>query len=171
MADIKAAQESIDAWTESSSHLEEGSGEWNLYQTSIDAARNRQADAIKELSENEDQLIINLGDYADVIGDLETQLDSGSLNDEDTKNARELLQLYKARYEYTQLMIDSIQKLNGTYKENLTVLQQIDREYGGGYSDGTAADLNRTQEQKNFRVFSHSLSIDDQKIVNSDAFK
>ena len=171
MADIKAAQESIDAWTESSSHLEEGSGEWNLYQTSIDAARNRQADAIKELSENEDQLIINLGDYADVIGDLETQLDSGSLNDEDTKNARELLQLYKARYEYTQLMIDSIQKLNGTYKENLTVLQQIDREYGGGYSDGTAADLNRTQEQKNFREFSHSLSIDDQEIVNSDAFK
>ena len=171
MADIKAAQESIDAWTESSSHLEEGSGEWNLYQTSIDAARNRQADAIKELSENEDQLIINLGDYADVIGDLETQLDSGSLNDEDTKNARELLQLYKARYEYTQLMIDSIQKLNGTYKENLTVLQQIDREYGGGYSDGTAADLNRTQEQKNFRVFSHSLSINDQEIVNSDAFK
>ena len=157
MADIKAAQESIDAWTESSSHLEEGSGEWNLYQTSIDAARNRQAGAIKELSENEDQLIINLGDYADVIGDLETQLDFGSLNDEDTKNARELLQLYKARYEYTQLMIDSIQKLNGTYQETRTVLQQIDKTYGGGYSDGIAADLNRTQEQKNFRVFSHSL--------------
>ena len=170
MADIKAAQESIDAWTESSSHLEEGSGEWNLYQTSIDAARNRQAGAIKELSENEDQLIINLGDYADVIGDLETQLDSGSLNDEDTKNARELLQLYKARYEYTQLMIDSIQKLNGTYQETRTVLQQIDKTYGGGYSDGIAADLNRTQEQKNFRVFSHSLDTDDQEIVNSDAF-
>ncbi|MDE5717875.1 MAG: hypothetical protein K2I53_09735, partial [Lachnospiraceae bacterium] len=171
LAEIKAAEESIDAWTESSSHLEEGSDEWNLYQSSIETARNRQTEAIKKLSENEDQLIINLGGYSDVIGDLETYLDSGDLNDEDTKNAKELLRLYKARYEYTQLMIDSIQKLNGTYKENLTVLQQIDREYGGGYSDGTAADLNRTQEQKNFREFSHSLSIDDQEIVNSDAFK
>ena len=171
MADIKATQEEIDTWTKYRNAVEEGSDDWNVYQSNIDFAQSRQTDAIKKLSENEDQLIINLGDYADVIGDLETQLDSGSLNDEDTKNARELLQLYKARYEYTQLMIDSIQKLNGTYKENLTVLQQIDREYGGGYSDGTAADLNRTQEQKNFRVFSHSLSIDDQEIVNSDAFK
>ncbi len=171
MADIKATQEEIDTWTKYRNAVEEGSDDWNVYQSNIDFAQSRQTDAIKKLSENEDQLIINLGGYADVIGDLETYLDSGDPNDEDTKNARELLRLYKARYEYTQLMIDSTQKLNGTYQETRTVLQQIDKTYGGGYSDGTAADLNRTQEQKNFRVFSHSLSINDQEIVNSDAFK
>lgn len=171
MADFQTSQQQIEKWTSYRDKSKEGSGAWNIYQKKIDSAQNRQTDALQALSGNEDQLIINLGKYADNMEYLAEQLSSGDLTDSQTKTAEEQLAKWKSLYEYTQLMIDSIQKLNGTYKENLTVLQQIDREYGGGYSDGTAADLNRTQEQKNFREFSHSLSIDDQEIVNSDAFK
>ncbi len=83
MADIKATQEEIDTWTKYRNAVEVGSDDWNVYQSNIDFAQSRQTDAIKKLSENEDQLIINLGGYADVIGDLETYLDSGDPNDED----------------------------------------------------------------------------------------
>ena len=171
MDEVQAYQKEIDKWTSYRDKMPEGSGAWNIYQKKADSAMKRQTDAMQTLSEMEDQLTINLGKYADNIEYLEEHLDSGRLADSQTKTTKEQLAKWKSLYEYTQLMIDSTQKLNGTYKENLTVLQQIDREYGGGYSDGTAADLNRTQEQKNFREFSHSLSIDDQEIVNSDAFK
>ena len=171
MDEVQAFQKKIDKWTSYRDKMPEGSGAWNIYQKKADSAMKRQTDAMQTLSEMEDQLTINLGKYADNIEYLEEHLDSGRLTDSQTKTAKEQLAKWKSLYEYTQLMIDSTQKLNGTYQETRTVLQQIDKTYGGGYSDGTAADLNRTQEQKNFRVFSHSLSINDQEIVNSDAFK
>lgn len=169
--DIQASQQEIEKWTSYRDKMDEGSGAWNIYQQKIDSAQNRQTDAIDALSEKEDQLVINLGRYADNMEYLEEQLASGSLTDSQTKTAQDQLAKWKSLYEHTQLMIDSVQKLNGTYKETHTVLQQIDKEYGGGYSDGIAADLNRSQEQKNFREFSHSLNSDDQQIVNSEAFK
>ncbi len=171
MDEVQAYQKEIDKWTSYRDKMPEGSGAWNIYQKKADSAMKRQTDAMQTLSEMEDQLTINLGKYADNIEYLEEHLDSGKLTDSQTKTAKEQLAKWKSLYEYTQLMIDSTQKLNGTYKETPTILQQIDKTYGGGYSDGIAADLNRTQEQKNFRVFSHSLNIDDQEIVNSDAFK
>ncbi len=171
MEDIQASQQQIEEWTKYRDAVEDGSDAWNIYQSNIDSAQNRQTDAIDALSEKEDQLVINLGRYADNMEYLEEQLASGDLTDSQTKTAQDQLAKWKSLYEHTQLMIDSVQKLNGTYKETHTVLQQIDKEYGGGYSDGIAADLNRSQEQKNFREFSHSLNSDDQQIVNSEAFK
>ena len=170
MDEVHAFQKEIDKWTSYRDKMPEGSGAWNIYQEKADSALKRQTGAMQKLSDMEDQLTINLGKYADNIEYLEEHLASGDLTDSQTKTAREQLAKWKSLYEYTRLMIDSTRKLNGTYQETRTVLQQIDKTYGGGYSDGTAADLNRTQEQKNFRVFSHSLNTDDQEIVNSDAF-
>ena len=66
---------------------------------------------------------------------LEEQLASDNLTDSQTKTAQEQLGKWKSLYENTQLMIDTIQKLNGTYEDPLTTLQQIDDKYGGGRSD------------------------------------
>ena len=171
MEDIQASQQQIEEWTKYRDAVEEGSDAWNIYQSNIDSAQNRQTDAIDTLSEKEDQLVINLGKYADNMEYLEEQLASDNLTDSQTKTAQEQLAKWKSLYENTQLMIDTIQKLNGTYEEPLTALQQIDDKYGGGRSDAPSSDSGRTQEEKNFRKFSHYLNSDDQQIVNSEAFK
>ena len=171
MEDIQASQQQIEEWTKYRDAVEEGSDAWNIYQSNIDSAQNRQTDAIDTLSEKEDQLVINLGKYADNMEYLEEQLASDNLTDSQTKTAQEQLAKWKSLYENTQLMIDTIQKLNGTYEDPLTALQQIDDKYGGGRSDAPSSDSGRTQEEKNFRKFSHYLNSDDQQIVNSEAFK
>ena len=171
MEDIQASQQQIEEWTKYRDAVEEGSDAWNIYQSNIDSAQNRQTDAIDTLSEKEDQLVINLGKYADNMEYLEEQLASDNLTDSQTKTAQEQLAKWKSLYENTQLMIDTIQKLNGTYEEPLTTLQQIDDKYGGGRSDAPSSDSGRTQEEKNFRKFSHYLNSDDQQIVNSEALK
>ncbi len=171
MEDIQASQQQIEEWTKYRDAVEEGSDAWNIYQSNIDSAQNRQTDAIDTLSEKEDQLVINLGKYADNMEYLEEQLASDNLTDSQTKTAQEQLAKWKSLYENTQLMIDTIQKLNGTYEDLLTTLQQIDDKYGGGRSDAPSSDSERTPEEKNFRKFSHYLNSDDQQIVNSEAFK
>ena len=171
MEDIQASQQQIEEWTKYRDSVEEGSDAWNIYQSNIDSAQNRQTDAIDTLSEKEDQLVINLGKYADNMEYLEEQLASDNLTDSQTKTAQDQLAKWKSLYENTQLMIDTIQKLNGTYEEPLTTLQQINDKYGGGRSDAPSSDSERTQEEKNFRKFSHYLNSDDQQIVNSEAFK
>ena len=135
MEDIQASQQQIEEWTKYRDAVEEGSDAWNIYQSNIDSAQNRQTDAIDTLSEKEDQLVINLGKYADNMEYLEEQLASDNLTDSQTKTAQEQLGKWKSLYENTQLMIDTIQKLNGTYEDPLTTLQQIDDKYGGGRSD------------------------------------
>ena len=171
MEDIQASQQQIEEWTKYRDAVEEGSDAWNIYQSNIDSAQNRQTDAIDTLSEKEDQLVINLGKYADNMEYLEEQLASDNLTDSQTKTAQEQLAKWKSLYENTQLMIDTIQKLNGTYEDPLTTLQQIDDKYGGGRSDAPSSDSERTPEEKNFRKFSHYLNSDDQQIVNSEALK
>lgn len=53
---------------------------------------------------------------------------------------------------FTRKKADSAQKPNGTYQKTRTVLQLIDKTHGSGYSNGIAADLNRTQEQRDSPV-------------------
>lgn len=171
MSDINSTKEQIAYYKELQSGFEEGSMEWQSYQSSIDGFIEKETTAIENLSSKESQLTINLGKYADNIEYLQSQLDSGELTSEQEGVAKEQLQTWQTLYNYTLLIINSIQKLNGTYEETFTTLQEIDKKYGGGYSDGWAADKNRTQEEKNFREFSHSLSFDDQELVNSEEFE
>ena len=167
---INATKEQIAYYKELQSQVEEGSVEFEVYQDNIVAFQEKETKALKNLADKESQLTINLGKYADNIEYLQSQLDSGDLTSEQTSVAKEQLKIWQDLYDYTELMITSIQKMNGTYQDTKTVLQQIDSKYGGGYSNGIAADLNRTQEEKNFREFSSGLSTEDQEIVNTEEF-
>lgn len=170
MEDLDNLHEQINLYKELQKTAEEGSNEWKSFQSQLDGYQKKEAKYIEELAEKESQMTINLGKYADNIQWLNEQLDSGELTSEQSSVAQEQLKIWNNLYEHTFLMISSVQKLNGTYKDTKTVLQEINEKYGGGYSDGVAANLNRTQSEKNFKEFSKELGIDDQEIVNTDKF-
>ncbi|MBO5093812.1 MAG: hypothetical protein J6C33_05580, partial [Lachnospiraceae bacterium] len=168
---VKSAKEQIAYYKELHSAFEEGSLEFQSYQSSIDAAQERDTKALENLSGKESQLTVNLGKYADNIEYLQAQLDSGSLTSSQETTAKEQLQTWQELYDYTELIITSIQKLNGTYEETLSVLDQVNRKYAGGYSDGAAARVNRSDEQQAFWDWSKDLNDEQLELVNSDAFE
>ena len=117
MDDIKATQEQIAEWTKYRDTVAESSDAWNVYQSHIDDAQNRQTAAMKDLEDGADKMTINLGKYADNIQYFEECLASGDLNDEDTAIAEEHFKNWQELYHSTEKMLSDIQKLNGTYDD------------------------------------------------------
>ena len=113
--DITKVQDQISEWKKLQSTVEEGSKAWDEYQKRIDNAQNKETKYIDQLSEQENQLTINLGKYADNIEYLQSQLDSGNLTEDQTATAKEQLSQWQQMYDTVELMITEIQKLNGTY--------------------------------------------------------
>lgn len=113
--DISKVREQISEWKQLQSTVEEGSKAWDEYQKRIDNAINQESKYIDQLSEQENQLTINLGKYADNIEYLQSQLDSGDLTEDQTATAKEQLSQWQQMYDTVELMITEIQKLNGTY--------------------------------------------------------
>lgn len=95
--------------------VEEGTDKWRYYQAELDTLSNQETKHIDSLSEQENQLTINLGKYADNIEYLQSQLDSGDLTEDQTATAKEQLTEWQKMYDQVELMITEIQKLNGTY--------------------------------------------------------
>ncbi|MEY8525151.1 hypothetical protein AALA90_19315, partial [Lachnospiraceae bacterium 38-10] len=113
--DITKVQDQISEWKKLQATVEEGSKAWDEYQKRIDNAQNKETKYIDQLSEQENQLTINLGKYADNIEYLQSQLDSGNLTEDQTATAKEHLSQWQQMYDTVELMITEIQKLNGTY--------------------------------------------------------
>ena len=132
--DITKVQDQISEWKKLQSTVEEGSKAWDEYQKRIDNAQNKETKYIDQLSEQENQLTINLGKYADNIEYLQSQLDSGNLTEDQTATAKEQLSQWQQMYDTVELMITDIQKLNGTYDDSA---EQITKKYIG--------DLNRAK--------------------------
>lgn len=169
--DIKSIKEKIAYYKELQAEFAEGSLEFQSYQSSIDAWQEKETKALENLSGKESQLTINLGNYADNIEYLQEQLDSGNLTSEQEAIAKEQIQNWQELYNHTELMIASIQKMNGTYEDTLSILDEINKKYGGGHSDGAAARVNRSDEQQEFWDWSHTLTESEQELVNSEAFE
>ena len=51
MEDFQTSQQQIEKWTSYRDKMQEGSGAWNIYQKKIDAAQNRQTDAMEEVKQ------------------------------------------------------------------------------------------------------------------------
>lgn len=117
MDDIKATQEQIAEWTKYRDTVAEDSYAWNVYQSHIDNAQNRQTAAMKDLEDRADIMTTNLGKYADIIEYFEECLASDELNDEDTSIAEEHLKNWQELYNSTEKMLAEVQKLNGTYDD------------------------------------------------------
>ena len=132
--DITKVQDQISEWKKLQATVEEGSKAWDEYQKRIDNAQNKETKYIDQLSEQENQLTINLGKYADNIEYLQSQLDSGNLTEDQTATAKEQLSQWQQMYDTVELMITDIQKLNGTYDDSA---EQITKKYIG--------DLNRAK--------------------------
>lgn len=115
MDDISKIREQISEWKDLQATVEEGSKAWDEYQKRIDNAQNKETKYIDLLSEQENQLTINLGKYADNIEYLQDQLDSGDLTEDQATTAKEQLSEWQKMYDQVELMITEIQKLNGTY--------------------------------------------------------
>lgn len=169
--DIKSIKEKIAYYKELQVEFAEGSLEFQSYQSSIDAWQEKETKALENLSGKESQLTINLGNYADNIEYLQEQLDSGNLTSEQEAIAKEQIQNWQELYNHTELMIASIQKMNGTYEDTLSILDEINKKYGGGYSDGAAARVNRSDGQQEFLDWSHTLTESEQELVNSEALE
>ena len=115
--DITKVQDQISEWKRLQAAVEEGSKAWKEYQKRIDNAQNKETKYIDQLSGQENQLTVNLGKYADNIEFLESQLDTGTLTEDQTATAREQLKVWQDLYDETDAMIIQIQKLNGTYDD------------------------------------------------------
>lgn len=123
--DISKVREQISEWKDLQATVEEGSKAWDEYQKRIDNAQNKETKYIDQLSEQENQLTINLGKYADNIEFLQSQLDSGDLTEDQTATAKEQLAEWQKMYDQVELMITEIQKLNGTYEETKEVIEDV----------------------------------------------
>ncbi len=132
--EITNIQDQISEWKKLQTTVEEGSKAWNEYQKRIDHAQNKETKYIDQLSEQENQLTVNLGKYADNIEYLQSQLDSGDLTEDQTVTAKEQLSQWQKMYDTVELMITEIQKLNGTYDDSA---EQTAKKYIG--------DLNRAK--------------------------
>lgn len=115
MDDLGDIHERITKLKELQDTVEESSDKWKYYQNSLDSAINQESKYIDQLSEQENQLTINLGKYADNIEYLQSQLDSGDLTEDQTATAKEQLAEWQQMYDQVESMITEIQKLNGTY--------------------------------------------------------
>lgn len=126
--DITKVQDQISEWKKLQTTVEEGSKAWDEYQKRIDHAQNKETKYIDQLSEQENQLTINLGKYADNIEYLQSQLDGKNLTEEQTATAKEQLSQWQKMYDTVELMITEIRKLNGTYDDSA---EQIAEKYIG----------------------------------------
>lgn len=117
MNDIAATEEQIREWKKYRDSVAEGSDAWNVYQSHIDDAQNRQTASMKDLENSADKMTVNLGKYADNIEYFEERLASGDLNEEDTAVAEKQLNNWRGLYESTEKMLTEIQKLDGTYND------------------------------------------------------
>ena len=115
--DIAQIHERIARLKELQATVEEGTDKWRYYQAELDTLSNQETKHIDSLSEQENQLTINLGKYADNIEFLQSQLDSGDLTEDQTATAKEQLAEWQKMYDQVELMINEIQKLNGTYSD------------------------------------------------------
>ncbi len=102
MNDIAATEEQIREWKKYRDSVAEGSDAWNVYQSHIDDAQNRQTASMKDLENSADKMTVNLGKYADNIEYFEERLASGDLNEEDTAVAEKQLNNWCGLYESTE---------------------------------------------------------------------